>query len=87
MSEHYKLAQLNSYYYTWLRNNEQKKAMAQLQEVITLHPSEERQICKQFGCGASLTLQERLAGDKCTSHSTEQPAVDLPKDGIYLVVE
>ena len=78
----YRLAQLRSPYYKWQLEQQQKKAFEDLMDMQVLEPGSEP-ICQHFGCGATLTLAERLAGDKCTSHSTEQPKADVSKYGSY----
>ena len=73
----YRLAQLNSAHYSWSLEQQRKKHFDYLQQTAALEASTDPQVCKFFACGKPLTLQERLCGDKCTTHSTEQPKVDV----------
>jgi len=44
----------------------------ELRRMMAAGPGEP-EVCMHFGCGKTLTLQERLCGKKCAEHSKLKP--------------
>mgnify|MGYP003406063658 FL=1 len=52
-------------YEQWHRKQERLKLQTMLAEAVNTEP----EICSHFGCGRTLTNQEKLFGNKCIHHS------------------
>ena len=51
------------------QEHHKRKILRWIDSSILMGDNKEPEICKHFGCGAKLTHQEKLFGNKCLKHS------------------